>query len=128
MSSRARTETARRFRDRLIRALRRRWRSLAKAGEPATGFIEFFTRVLEQATANKSIVDMLAEDGVDLDVAKAVHALKRAVGSLLARAQRAGAVREEIRLARGAPRAGWSRHLRQRTLAVVYAGLRPPVG
>ncbi|WP_027944399.1 TetR/AcrR family transcriptional regulator [Amycolatopsis taiwanensis] len=108
--------------------------SLVEVGDPATAFFEFFTRVVEQAAAKKSVVDLLAQAGVDLDVAKPVNALRQAIGALLAGAQRAGAVRDDVQLAevmalltatsQAALRSGWSRKLQHRALAVIYAGLR----
>jgi AcrR family transcriptional regulator len=108
-------------------------------GDPTTAFYAFFTRVVEQAAAKKSVVDLLAEAGIDLDAAKPVQTLRQAIGSLLAGAQRAGGVRDDVQLpevmalltatSQAALRAGWSPELQQRTLAVIYAGLRPaPVG
>lgn len=104
-------------------------------GDPATAFFEFFSRVVEQAAAKKSVVDLLAETGIDLDVAKPVQSFRHAIGSLLDGAQRAGAVRDEIQLdevmalltatSQAALRAGWSETLQHRALAVIYAGLRP---
>jgi AcrR family transcriptional regulator len=111
---------------------------LADDGDPATAFFTFFTRVVQQAAAKKSVVDLLAEAGVDLDVAKPVHSLRQAVGTLLANAQQAGTIRDDVRLAevmalltatsQAALRAGWSRKLQQRALAIVYTGLRHPAG
>jgi len=107
-------------------------------GDPATAFFAFFTRVVEQAAAKKTVIDLLAEAGIDLDAAKPVQALRQAIGSLLAGAQQAGAVRDDIRLtevmalltatSQTALRAGWSPELQQRALAVIYAGLRPAPG
>jgi AcrR family transcriptional regulator len=124
----------------LIKELMRRLidevNALVDDGDPTTAFFAFFTRVVEQAAAKKSVVDLLTEAGIVLDVAKPVHALQQAIGSLLASAQQAGAIRHDIQLAevmalltatsQAALRAGWSKTLQHRTLAVIYAGLRPP--
>jgi AcrR family transcriptional regulator len=109
--------------------------NLVDDGDPATAFYEFFDRVVAQAAAKKSVVDLLAEAGITLDVAKPVQALREAIGSLLTGAQRAGAVRQEIQLdevmalltatSQAALRAGWSPDLQHRTLNVVHAGFRP---
>jgi AcrR family transcriptional regulator len=108
---------------------------LVDDGDPTRAFFEFFTRVVEQAAAKKSVVDLLTETGIDLDVAEPVHTLQQAIGSLLTGAQRAGAVRNDVQLAevmalltatsQAALRTGWDPELQHRTLAVIYAGLRP---
>ena len=109
--------------------------ALAADGDPATGLFTFFTRIVEQAAAKKTVVELLAEAGVDLPVAKPVQALRQAIGALLTRAQQAGAVRGDARLdevlalltatTQGALQAGWDNDLQRRTLAIVFDGLRP---
>jgi AcrR family transcriptional regulator len=103
-------------------------------GDPATALFEFFSRVVEQAAAKRSVMELLAEDGVRVGVAEPLRGLAEALGVLLARAQDAGAVRSEVRLdevlalltavAQGALHGNWSDDLRERTLEVVFAGLR----
>lgn len=103
--------------------------------DPATALFEFFTSVVEQAAAKRTVVELLAEGGVRVGVAEPLRGLADALGVLLARAQDAGAVRREVRLdevlalltatAQGALHGNWSDDLRQRTLEVVFAGLRP---
>jgi AcrR family transcriptional regulator len=112
--------------------------ALATSGDPAGGLFTFFTRMVEQAAAKKTVVELLAEAGVDLEVAKPVQALQQAIGALLRRAQQAGAVRGDARLdevlalltatSQGALQAGWDPDLQRRTLAVVFDGLRPAGG
>jgi hypothetical protein len=112
--------------------------TLATGGDPARGLFTFFTRMVEQAAAKKSVVELLAEAGVDLEVAKPVQALRQAIGALLSGAQQAGAVRGDARLdevlalltatSQGALQAGWDRDLQRRTLAIVFDGLRPAAG
>lgn len=92
----------------------------------------FFARVVTAAAAKRFVVDLLASDGVHVEVGGVVDLLAEAVGDLLARAQAAGEVRADVRLdevlalltaaAQGALR--WSPDLRERTLAVIFAGLR----
>jgi hypothetical protein len=92
----------------------------------------FFARVVTAASAKRFVVDLLASDGVRVEVGGVVDLLAAAVGDLLARAQAAGEVRDDVRLdevlalltaaAQGALR--WSPDLRERTLAVIFAGLR----
>ncbi|GAA4216667.1 MULTISPECIES: TetR/AcrR family transcriptional regulator [Microbispora] len=109
--------------------------NLARTGEPATAFFEFFTWVIGQAAEQRTVVDLLAEAGVEVTVAKPVDALRDSVAALLAGAQRAGAVRRDvgvpevlallIGLCQASLHAGWSPEVRDRTLAVVFDGLRP---
>lgn len=104
-------------------------------GDPATALFEFFARVVDQAAAKRSVVELLAEGGVRVGVAEPLRGLEDALGVLLARAQRVGAVRDEVRLdevlalltatAQGALHGGWPDDLRKRALEVVFAGLRP---
>jgi hypothetical protein len=112
--------------------------ALRTDGDPATALFDFFTRMVEQAAAKKSVVDLLADSGVEVPVAEPVHALREAIGALLTNAKRAGAVRREVRLdetmallvgtCQGALHAGWDADLQQRTLAIIFAGLRGRVG
>ena len=109
--------------------------SLAADGDPSTALFTFFTRMVEQAAAKKTVVDLLAQAGVDVQAAEPVQALTQGVAGLLARAQQAGAVRGDVRIAevmalltstcQGALHGGWDHDLQRRTLAVVFAGLRP---
>ncbi|MEO3814294.1 TetR/AcrR family transcriptional regulator [Sphaerisporangium sp. B11E5] len=113
--------------------------ALAADGDPATSLFVFFRRMVEQAAAKKTVADLLAAGtGAELEVTGPVLTLGSAVGTLLARAQECGAVRPEIRLdevlalltatCQGALRSGWDPGLQERTLAIVFAGLRagPP--
>jgi AcrR family transcriptional regulator len=103
-------------------------------GDPATAFYAFFTRMVEESAQKKTVVDLLAEAGVDITVAKPLHVLRQAVQDLLANAQRAGTVREDV----GVPEAmallvgvcqaalhtAWEPDVRARTLEIVFDGLR----
>jgi AcrR family transcriptional regulator len=110
--------------------------ALVTAGDPAEALFTFFTSLVDQAGAKKTVVDLLAEAGVELTVAKPVQAFRRAVEELLAGAQRAGVVRPDARpdevmallvaTSQGALSGGWDADLRRRTLAIVFAGLRAP--
>lgn len=112
--------------------------ALIVGGDPATGLFMFFEHVVEQAAAQKTVVDLLAEAGVDVEVAGPVHTFGQAVGTLLERATEAGAVREDVELdevlalltatGQGALRAGWSPVLQGRVLAIVFDGLRLGAG
>ena len=94
----------------------------------------FFARVVTAAAEKKFVVELLAGHGIAVEVAGVVGSLSATVGELLGRAQRAGQVREDIRLdevlalltaaGQGALHGGWSPDLRARTLEVIFAGLR----
>ncbi|MFC6084468.1 TetR/AcrR family transcriptional regulator [Sphaerisporangium aureirubrum] len=113
--------------------------ALAADGDPATSLFVFFGGMVRQAAAKKTVADLLAADtGVELEVTGPVLTLRSAVETLLLRAQECGAVRPEIRLdevlalltatCQGALRSGWDAGLQERTLAIVFAGMRgrPP--
>jgi AcrR family transcriptional regulator len=109
--------------------------SLNTDGDPATALFTFFTRMVEQAAAKKTIADLLAQAGTTVRAADPVRALEQGIEGLLTRAQQAGAVRADVRIAevmalltstcQGALSAGWDRDLQRRTLAIVFSGLRP---
>jgi AcrR family transcriptional regulator len=102
--------------------------------DPAAGLFTFFTHMVQQAAARKAVIDLLEATGVDLQVRDQVLALQQAVATLLTRAQQAGAVESGIQLpevmallisaCQGALHGGWDDTLQQRTLAVIFAGLR----
>jgi AcrR family transcriptional regulator len=105
--------------------------SLAEAAS-SDDLFAFISRVVGAAAEKRFVVDLLAGDGVDVEVGGVVDSLGDAVAGLLVGAQQAGEVRGEVRLdevlalltaaAQGALR--WSPDLRERTLAVIFAGLR----
>jgi AcrR family transcriptional regulator len=120
----------------LLMRLTQQLRSLAANADPATALFTFITLMVEQATEKKTVVELLAETGITVQVADAMQALRAGVEELLSRSQQVGAVREDVRLdevialltgaCQGALHAGWDQDLRQRTLAIVFNGLRPP--
>jgi AcrR family transcriptional regulator len=120
----------------LLQRLAQEANSLTAQGDPATALFTFMSRIVEQAAEKKTVVDLLAETGVDLQVADSVHALREGIQDLLSRSQHAGAVRADVRLdevialltgaCQGALHGGWDRDLQRRTLAIVFDGLRPP--
>lgn len=103
-----------------------------KAGDD--DLFAFFTRVVTAAAEKKFVVELLAGQGVAVEVAGVVGSLAATVEELLARAQAGGQVREDVRLdevlalltaaGQGALHGGWSPDLRARTLEVIFAGLR----
>ena len=94
----------------------------------------FFTRVVTAAAEKKFVVELLAGQGVAVEVAGVVGSLSATVEELLANARDAGEVREDVRLdevlalltaaGQGALHGGWPPDLRARTLEVIFAGLR----
>jgi AcrR family transcriptional regulator len=118
----------------LLRRLMDEVRSLNAEGDPATALFTFFTHMVEQAAAKKTVVDLLARAGFSVDIAEPVQALRQAIGGLLTRAQQAGAVRDDVHLdevmalltstCQGALSAGWDRRLQHRTTAIIVDGLR----
>jgi AcrR family transcriptional regulator len=112
--------------------------ALSTADDPGTAFFSFFARVVEQSATKNAFGDALAEAGVDVRaVASGVGVdFRAAIGALLDRAQRAGAVRDDVAIPEvliillGASRAaeaagGKDPALRDKALAVVLDGLRP---
>jgi AcrR family transcriptional regulator len=94
--------------------------------------LDFFTHLVAQAAAKKTVVDLL---GVDLNLPEAVGHLEQAVGTLLSQAQDSGTVAGDVHLpevmallasvCQGALHGGWDADLQSRILAVVFAGFRP---
>jgi AcrR family transcriptional regulator len=109
--------------------------TLATDDAPGEALFTFITRMVEQAAQKRTVVGLLAEAGIDLQVADSVQLLREGIEALLTRSQRAGTVREDIHLdevialltgvCQGALHAGWDRDLQHRTLAIVFEGLRP---
>ena len=107
--------------------------ALVAHGDPNTALLEFFTQLVERTAANRSVVGLLASEGIEAPITGAVGSLTDVVQQLLQRGQRAGAIRAEIRVdevmallvsaCQGALHGGWKPELRQRTLAIMFAGL-----
>ncbi|HEX4704687.1 MAG TPA: helix-turn-helix domain-containing protein [Pseudonocardiaceae bacterium] len=107
-------------------------RVLAVDGDPETALFDFATNLVEQATIKRTVVELLGGGGPGAAVQ--VLALQQAVETLLELAQNAGTVRPDVRIAdvmallgaasQGALRGGWDRPLRDRTLGIIFDGLR----
>jgi AcrR family transcriptional regulator len=113
-----------------------RARALAAAADPGAAFMEFFALLVAEGAANRGLAEALAGAGFDLEAAAsgADHDIMGALRGLLARAQRAGAVRDDVQIADvkallagclarerdAADAAG-----RDRVIAIVSQGLRP---
>jgi AcrR family transcriptional regulator len=101
-----------------------------------TAFFRFFASLVAQAAAKGAVVELLAQSGSTVDVDQSLRGFTQAVADLLGKAQQAGTVRSDIGLpetmalltstTQGALHGGWDRDLQERTLRIVFAGLRPP--
>jgi AcrR family transcriptional regulator len=108
--------------------------ALVAHGEPGTALFTFFTDLVAQAAQRKTVVDLLAGSGTEVGIAGPIAGLHAWVAQLLAAAQRAGTVRADVRPAevlallsaacQGALHGGWDRDLQDRSLAILFDGLR----
>jgi AcrR family transcriptional regulator len=72
-------------------------RELAGADDPGEAFFRYFTHVIEEAVLNKALYEALSEAaGVATTVGELGEQLMAAQGVLLARAQRAGTIRQDV--------------------------------
>jgi AcrR family transcriptional regulator len=73
----------------------------AHAGDPAEAFFGFFATLVTEMAADRGLADALAGTGIDLEatVAGSGYDVTGMLGDLLARAQRAGAIRADASLA-----------------------------
>lgn len=118
--------------------LRAQAEALLHATDSGTAFFDFFRHLVADATGKIAIGEALQEAGGDDrgDAARASDGLRRAVGALLAQAQRAGAVRDDAELpevyallvatSRASAHARLDEEVRDRMLAIVFDGLAPP--
>lgn len=93
------------------------------------GLFTLFRELIGQAASRRAVITLAG-----VDVGAALGALAAPAGRLLREAQAAGAVRADIEigevmalltgLCQGALHGSWGPDLRQRTLAIVIAGLR----
>jgi AcrR family transcriptional regulator len=111
--------------------------TLLTADDPGAAFFDFFERIVRDATGKKTFADALAAAGLDpkAGTSSAGAEIVRAIEALLTRAQRAGAVRDDLRMPEllallaatcmAAERNQWSAQLRGRALGIVFDGFRP---
>jgi AcrR family transcriptional regulator len=114
--------------------------ALADAEEPGDAFFGFFAHWAELSATKHAFADALAGAGIDVGAIETTHGqavreLLTAAETLLARAQRAGAVRADLRLpelralligaSRAAEYAGRDLAVRARVVALIGDGLRP---
>jgi AcrR family transcriptional regulator len=119
-----------------LRKLGEEAEELASGANPGEAFFAFFARVVGYAATKNALSAALMEAGVDVSetMAETGRDLKRALATLLRRAQEAGAVRRDVGVAevmtllvgasQAAERAGGDDGVRDRALAVILDGLR----
>lgn len=103
-------------------------------GDPATALLEFHTQLVRRTSANRTVVTLLAAEGTQIAVSGPIRSLTDAVRKLLALGQQAGAIRADVRVdevmallestCQGAVQGDWDDDLRERTLGIVFSGLR----
>ena len=111
---------------------------LAESSDPGTALGSFLRQAVAQGEVKNALAAMLTSAGVDLHEAagEAQREVRRALGTLLRSAQESGAVRRDLEVAdligllagtsRAIEYAGPDTTARDRILAVVLDGLRPP--
>jgi AcrR family transcriptional regulator len=109
--------------------------SLSATGDPTTALFTFFSHIVAQSAATATVVDLLADTGVDVRPDQALQGLSGAVEALLDRAQAADAIRRDVEIGdvmallaaqcQGALSGRWDEGLQRRTLAIIFDGLRP---
>ncbi|GAA4255066.1 TetR/AcrR family transcriptional regulator [Dactylosporangium darangshiense] len=115
--------------------LREQAEALLDNEEPGSAFYAFFRHLVADAATKIAIGEALLDAGGDGEAFQASNGLRRAVGALLERAQRAGAVREDVELpevyallvgmSRAAAHIGPDDEVTVRALAIVFDGLAP---
>jgi AcrR family transcriptional regulator len=117
--------------------LREQAEALLDAADPGTAFFDFFRHLVADAATKIAIAGALLDAGGDRDgeAVQASDRLRRAVGTLLQRAQQAGAVRHDAELpevyallvatSRVAAHTDLEEEVTGRALAIVFDGLAP---
>jgi AcrR family transcriptional regulator len=103
--------------------------------QATTALFGFCSRVMETSSQNRAVFARLAETGTRVHVGDALTRLRPAVEVLLHRAQKAGAVRDDLRpaeliallaaICQGAMTDEWSEQFRYRALTILFDGMRP---
>jgi len=113
-------------------------RALAPSADPAGALFGFLDRLVHQGIAKRDLADALAGSGFEERIATSglVQELEQSIGTLLARAQATGTVREDVTVAdlvglvsgtcMAAERPGAAACSPARMLAIVCDGLRVP--
>jgi AcrR family transcriptional regulator len=115
--------------------LREQAEALLDNPDPGTAFLDFFRHLVADAATKIAIGDALLDAGGDSDgeAHRASNELRAAVGALLRRAQRAGAVRDDVELpevyallvatSQAAAGGDLNPEVQARALAIVFDGL-----
>lgn len=103
--------------------------------DAVTALFEFCARVMEVSARNRAVFARLEETGVRVRVGDALARLRPGIDLLLERAQKAGAVRDDLlpaeltallaALCHEALTDAWSKPFRQRALTLLFDGMRP---
>ncbi|GAA2412277.1 TetR/AcrR family transcriptional regulator [Actinomadura vinacea] len=109
--------------------------ALVNDPDAVTALFEFCTRVMSISAQNRAVFERLAETGTRVHVGDALTRLRPAVDLLLERAQKAGAVRDDLRpdeliallaaICQEAMTDEWSEQFRHRALTILFDGMRP---
>jgi AcrR family transcriptional regulator len=110
---------------------------LSSSEDPRAALFAFFTKMFEASSSKKAFADALAAAGIDVRGAtlETKRELGRAIGKLLANAQKAGTVRKDVAVPElmalmagafhAAEHATNSRETAMRALGIIFDGLRP---
>lgn len=109
--------------------------ALVNDPKDVTALFEFCTRVMAIGAQNRAVFERLAETGTRVHVGDALARLRPAVDLLLERAQKAGAVRDDLQpaeliallaaICQEAMTDEWSEQFRHRALTILFDGMRP---
>ncbi len=111
--------------------------ALSSTRDAGSAFFAFLTRVVEVSTEKRTLADALTEAGVDAKhgTSDVSRDLRGTIESLLGSAQRARAVRDDLRMPEllallgaacmASERGQWDDGLRTRALAILFDGFRP---
>lgn len=110
--------------------------ALGSADDAGAAFFGLFTRMVEESATKKAFAEMLARAGVDVEATTSDvgQRLRQRFGTLLARAQELGAVRDDVGvddvvavlagMCLAAERTNWTASTKARALCVAIDGLR----
>ena len=111
--------------------------ALREKVDPGSAFFEFLTRIVDSAREKKALSDVVAAAGIDpkAGLADIQREMRDTIETLLADAQRSGAVRRDLRLPEllallgaasiAAEQGRWSPELQAGALALLFDGFRP---
>lgn len=118
----------------LLERLTRQATDLAARGDHGEALFTFFADTVTQAAHRKAVVNLLADNGITIDIAESIQALHTQIADLLTNAQRAGAIRPDAQpdevialltsTCHAALHPNWTPDLQHRTLTIIFDGLR----